>query len=325
MDTQKNSLLLKIEDLKTYFYTDRGVVKAVDGLNLNLSSGETLALVGESGSGKTVSALSILRLVPQPPGKIVSGRIIFQNEDLLSKKEKDMREIRGKKISMIFQDPFTSLNPVFTIGEQIMEVLMAHEKMKKKEAYNRTVEILKTVKIPQPEKRVTDYPHQLSGGMRQRAMIAMALVGNPRLLLADEPTTALDVTIQAQILQLLAELRVKQNLSIILITHNLGIVAALCDKIVVMYAGRIMEQGPTVSIFENPLHPYTRGLLSCLPDLTSKSQRLKDIKGLPPDLINLPRGCPFHPRCSHRLNQCDKEMPPGKEVEPAHITYCWQE
>ena len=292
-------ILLKIENLKTHFITSSGIIKAVDGVDLEIKKGETLGLVGESGCGKSVTALSILRLIQTPPGKIASGKIYFQGENLLELENREMRKIRGNKISMIFQEPMTSLNPVFTIGQQIAEVIILHQKLKKKEAYGKTIEMLKKVSIPSPEQRIKEYPHQLSGGMRQRVMIAMALSCNPKLLLADEPTTALDVTIQAQILELIGKLKEEINMSVMLITHDLGIVAEICQTVAVMYAGKIVELGDVFSIFEDTLHPYTKGLLASAARLEAggeKKLRLAAIPGTVPHPSEFLEWCRFEPR-----------------------------
>src|SRR5216117_2513706 len=293
-------VLLSVRNLKTYFYTDEGVVKAVDGLSYELRKGQTLGIVGESGSGKSVHALSVMRLIPQPPGKIVDGQILFDGTDLLKLPEDEMRRVRGNRIAMIFQEPMTSLNPVLTIGEQIAEAVMLHQGLAKKDAWDRAVEMLEKVKIPLARERVRDYPHQFSGGMRQRAMIAIALSCEPDILIADEPTTALDVTIQAQIIELISRLKADFNSAVIMITHDLGVVAEIADEIVVMYAGRVVERAPTRELFYDPQHPYTWGLLGSIPRLDrSKQERLHSIKGMPPSLINAPQGCKFRPRCPH--------------------------
>ena len=316
--------LLEVRDLRTYFYTQDGVVKAVDGISYELSEGETLGIVGESGCGKSVSALSLMRLIPQPPGKIVSGEVIFEGEDLMKMDEDEIREVRGHKIAMIFQDPMTSLNPVLTISRQISEALELHLKMDRKAARQRTIELLKMVGIPSAEQRADDYPHQFSGGMRQRVMIAMALSCNPKLLLADEPTTALDVTIQAQILDLIRRLTRERGTSVILITHNLGVVAGMADKIIVMYAGHVVESAPTRELFADPRHPYTLGLLRSIPRLDeARKEKLIPIEGLPPDLIDMPPCCPFHPRCTFVIDRCRTEMPPLEPVGPRHYIACW--
>ncbi|WP_027364487.1 ABC transporter ATP-binding protein [Desulfotruncus alcoholivorax] len=315
--------LLEVNNLKTHFFTRAGVVKAVNGVSFSLAERETLGIVGESGSGKTITAMSIMRLVPSPPGKIVEGKILYKGKDLVSVKEPEMREIRGNQISMIFQDPMTSLNPVLTIGFQIAEVLVMHRKISKKEAGSRAIEMLRQVGIPEPEKRAACYPHQLSGGMRQRAMIAMALACNPSLLIADEPTTALDVTIQAQILDLMQKLQERTGTAIIMITHDLGVVAELCRKVLVMYAGEPVEQGDVETIFNSPCHPYTRGLLSSLPVLeTDEKIRLTPIDGTPPDLKNLPPGCNFASRCQEARDVCRQTKPVPVEIKPGHTVVC---
>lgn len=301
--------LLEIKNLKTYFYTEEGTVKAVDGLDLSLHEGETLAVVGESGCGKSVTSLSILGLVVTPPGKIEEGEILFRGEDLLKKSEKEMRKIRGNEISMIFQEPLTSLNPVFTVGRQIMETLTLHRGMDKKAARAEAIRLLAQVGIPNPEKAVNDYPHQLSGGMRQRVMIAMALSCEPRILIADEPTTALDVTIQAQILRLLADMKSHTKTSIILITHDLGIVAQVAQNVVVMYAGQAVEYGNVKEIFAAPLHPYTEGLLKSIPKIGEKRERLYSIEGMVPSQKNYPKGCRFAPRCEYATQKCHESIP----------------
>jgi peptide/nickel transport system ATP-binding protein/oligopeptide transport system ATP-binding protein len=314
--------LLRVKDLKTYFFTHEGPVKAVDGINLKVSKGETLGLVGESGCGKSVTALSIMRLIPSPPGKIVGGEIHFEGKNLLELNEKEMRKIRGRKISMIFQEPMTSLDPMFTIGDEIAEVIRLHQGLKKDEARKKAIESLKTVGMPDPEKRINEYPHELSGGMRQRAMIAMALSCNPTLLIADEPTTALDVTIQAQILRLIDELRKKFGTSVLLITHDLGVIAETCDNVAVMYAGHIVEHTDANTLFRNPLHPYTKGLMKSIPRLDVDTKRLEIIKGLVPNLLDMHSGCPFHPRCNFCSEGCTKELPKLIEVEKNHLVRC---
>jgi peptide/nickel transport system ATP-binding protein/oligopeptide transport system ATP-binding protein len=304
--------LVEIKNLKTYFYTEDGVVPAVDGVDFYIKPGETLGVVGESGCGKSVTSLSILRLIPDPPGKILEGsEILFEGKELLKLSEKEMRKIRGNDISMIFQEPMTSLNPVFRIGYQLEEVLKLHQKMNNAEARKKSIELLKLVDIPRPEKVVDDFPHSLSGGMRQRAMIAMALACNPKLLIADEPTTALDVTVQAQILDLMKELKNKINSSVMLITHNLGVVAETCDRIIVMYAGVVVEEGSVFSIFEEPKHPYTAGLIKSIPSLEAKCvhNKLESIPGIVPNPLNMPNGCRFSPRCSHAMDICKIDEP----------------
>jgi oligopeptide transport system ATP-binding protein len=316
--------LLEVRDLRTQFFTQDGVVKAVDGVSFHLMPGETLGLVGESGCGKSITALSIMRLIPSPPGKIVSGEIIFEGEDILKMSDDEVRSIRGRKIAMIFQDPMTSLNPVLTINRQISEALELHLGMSKQQARQRAIELLKMVGIPNAEQRVDQYPHQFSGGMRQRVMIAMALSCNPSLLIADEPTTALDVTIQAQILDLIRTLQHEHNTALILITHDLGVVAGMTDRINVMYAGHIVETAPTEELFENPKHPYTVGLLNSIPRLDApRKERLNPIRGLPPDLIDLPDMCPFVPRCDLAREKCSEKNPPLFDVNPVHRSACW--
>jgi len=314
--------LLRVKDLKTYFFTHEGIVRAVDGVSFEINKGETLGLVGESGCGKSVTALSIMRLIPDPPGKIINGEIYFEGKNLLELDEKEMRRIRGKKISMIFQEPMTSLDPVFTIGHEIMEAIQLHQGLKKEEARQRAIEALRIVGMPDPERRIDEYPHELSGGMRQRAMIAMALSCNPTLLIADEPTTALDVTIQAQILRLIDELKDKFGASVILITHDLGVIAEMCDYVAVMYAGHIVEYTNVDTLFSSPLHPYTKGLNRSIPRLDVESERLEIIKGSVPNLLNVPSGCPFHPRCDFCEERCVKEMPKLMEVEDHHLVRC---
>ncbi len=314
--------LLKVENLKTYFFTYEGTVKAVDGISFSINRGETLGLVGESGCGKSVTALSIMRLIPHPPGRIVSGEIYSEGKNLLKYNEKEMRNIRGRKISMIFQEPMTSLDPVFTIGHEIKEAVRLHSSVNKKDARDKTIETLRVVGMPDAEKRINNYPHELSGGMRQRAMIAMALCCNPALLIADEPTTALDVTIQAQILRLINELKDEFDASVLLITHDLGVVAEMCDRVAVMYAGHIVEHTDIDTIFRNPLHPYTKGLNKSIPRLDADVERLETIKGLVPNLLDVPSGCPFHPRCSYRSEKCMKEMPELKDAENNHLVKC---
>lgn len=303
------SKILEVKNLRTQFQTDEGLITAVDDVSFSLEKGKTLGIVGESGCGKSVSALSILRLIATPPGKIVGGEILYKGKDLLKLSTAEMRGIRGNEISMIFQEPMTSLNPVFSIGDQIIEVIRLHQKVSKSTAIEKTIEMLKLVGIPAPEKRVWDYPHQLSGGMRQRVMIAMALSCNPQILVADEPTTALDVTIQAQILELMKKLRGALGMSMILITHDLGVVAETADDVIVMYAGKIVEQGPVREIFKNPKHPYTRGLLDSIPRLNVKKERLDTIPGIVPSLSQLPKGCRFQTRCQHVMESCKGAEP----------------
>ena len=316
--------VLQVKGLKTYYYTEEGVVPAVDGLDFEVEPGETFAIVGESGCGKSVTSLSILRLIPSPPGKIIDGEIIYHGQDLVKKSEREMRSIRGNDISMIFQEPMTSLNPVFTVGQQIGESFRFHQQMGKAEMLKKSIEMLRLVGIPEPEHVINDYPNQLSGGMRQRVMIAMALACNPKILIADEPTTALDVTIQAQILELMNDLRHKLGMSIIMITHDLGVVAQMCEKIAVMYAGHIVEYGTTDEIFYNPQHEYTKGLINSIPKLNAEEkERLVPIEGQPVDLLNPPAGCPFAPRCKSCMKVCLNKMPPRTELSDTHYTYCW--
>ena len=321
----ENYFLLTIRNLHTYFFSDEGVAKAVDGVDLEVKEGGTLGVVGESGCGKSVTALSVMRLIPDPPGKITQGEILFGGTNLLALSEAEMRKIRGRSISMIFQEPMTSLYPVFQIGDQISEVLRLHEGMSRKEAWDRSVEMLKMVGIPSPERRVQEYPHQLSGGMRQRAMIAMALACSPKLMIADEPTTALDVTIQAQILELMNRLQKDKGMSVILITHNLGVIAETAQKVAVMYAGRIVEYTEVKPIFGNPMHPYTQGLLKSIPRLDeahARKARLEAIPGLVPSLLELPPGCKFSNRCKYVFEKCVEE-PQLIEAEPGHMVRCW--
>lgn len=315
--------LLSVKNLKTSFFTHVGEVKAVDDVSFDIGVGEAVAIVGESGCGKSVTAMSIMRLVSHP-GKITQGSITFQGKDLVQLPDAEMHKIRGNNIGMIFQDPMTSLNPVLTIEQQITEALVLHQNMDKKAAVKRAVELLDMVGIPSPEKRVKQYPHQFSGGMRQRVMIAMALSCNPQLLIADEPTTALDVTIQAQILELMKELKQKLSTSIILITHDLGVVAGLCSKVIVMYAGRIIETGTLRDVFYDPRHPYTWGLLKSVPRLhETEKRKLVPIVGQPPDLLNPPQGCPFNLRCDHAMGICLKERPPYFQIADGHEVACW--
>jgi oligopeptide transport system ATP-binding protein len=321
-ETQKT--LLEVKDLKTYFKTDAGVVKAVDGISFSLAEGETLGIVGESGSGKSVTNLSIMRLIQSPPGKIVGGEILFDGKDILKIPENELRSIRGNKISMIFQDPMTSLNPFLKISTQMVETILLHQKMSKKEALQKSIEMLKLVGIPAAEERVHSYPHQFSGGMRQRVMIAMALSCEAKILIADEPTTALDVTIQAQILELIQELAHKLNTAVILITHDLGVVAGLCDTVCVMYAGKIVEKATTDELYAHPSHPYTDGLIKSVPRLDkAQNGKLFSIEGQPPNVIDLPPCCPFHPRCNKKMDICTKQYPPVVKVGEGHEVACW--
>ncbi len=319
-----NDILLEIENLKTYFFMEEGVARAVDGMSLALKPGSTLGVIGESGCGKSVTAFSILQLVPSPPGRIVEGRILFQGEDLLQKSHEEVRKIRGNEISMIFQEPMTSLNPVYTIGNQVMESVMAHQKMTKEEAWAKAVEMLTVVGIPSPEKRAEDYPHQMSGGMRQRAMIAMALACRPKLLIADEPTTALDVTIQAQILRLINELKEKIGMSVMMITHDLGVIAEVSDQVVVAYAGKAVEYADVVTLFQEPAHPYTEGLQNSIPRLTDRrGKRLEAIPGMVPNPLDFPPGCRFHPRCRRAMKRCRHEEPPLYRIGADHLVRCF--
>lgn len=315
--------ILEVNNLKTYFYTEEGVVPAVDGLDFQLSRGETLAIVGESGCGKSVTSLSVLRIVPTPPGKIVEGEILYKGEDLLKMSEKEMRSIRGNEISMIFQEPLTSLNPVFTVGKQITDILRMHQGLTRAEAKAKAAEMLKKVRIPSPEKVIEDYPHQLSGGMRQRVMIAMALSCNPSILIADEPTTALDVTIQAQIMHLLSDLKKDQDTSIILITHDLGVVAQIAQNVMVMYAGQAVEYADVKSIFKTPLHPYTKGLLKSIPVLGVDQDSLYSIEGNIPSPRDYPEGCRFSPRCEKACGKCKTETPPLAALADGRKVRCW--
>ncbi len=316
--------LLEVRDLKTYFYTSLGVVKAVDGVSYDVRAGETVALVGESACGKTMSALSIMRLVPKPHGSIVGGEIIFQGRDIFKLNEEEMRRIRGAEIAMVFQEPMTSLNPVLSIGRQITETLEAHSSVSKDEAKGRALELLRLVGMPDPERRLSDYPHQLSGGMRQRIMIAIALSCKPKLILADEPTTALDVTIQAQILELMRELSRRFSVALLIITHNLGVVARYADRMNVMYAGKVIESATAAEIYQAPRHPYTMGLLRSVPRLDQpRKSKLEPIEGQPPDLWNLPPGCSFAPRCRFVVEKCAHEVPPLREICDGHRSACW--
>ncbi len=320
--------ILEVKNLETTFKTDRGTIKAVDGVSFDLYAGKTLGIVGESGCGKSVTSLSIMRLIPQPPGKITNGEILYSGRDLLKLGSEEMRKIRGNEISMIFQEPMTSLNPVFTIGNQLIEAIRLHQDLSKSAALDQAVNMLRLVGIPAPEKRVQDYPHQLSGGMRQRVMIAMALSCNPKILIADEPTTALDVTIQAQILDLLRDLQQKTGLSLLLITHDLGVVAEMAHEVVVMYAGKVVERAPVHEIFKSPKHPYTRGLLNSIPVLAKdptgrlRKTRLEPIPGIVPSLLDLPQGCRFQERCSLVSVECKGPEPDLRAVGPAREVRC---
>jgi oligopeptide/dipeptide ABC transporter ATP-binding protein len=315
--------LLVVEDLRTHFFTRRGVTRAVDGVSFTLHAGETLALVGESGSGKSVTCLSLVRLVPEPAGRIVGGRVMFAGEDLLQKSPAEMRRVRGKQIAMVLQDPLTSLNPALTIGTQVSEVVRLHQGLRGASLRERVLDSLRRLRIPAADTRLGHYAHQFSGGMRQRVSSAIALSCAPRLLIADEPTTALDVTIQAQYLELLTDVQASAGVAVILVTHDFGIVAAIADRVAVMYAGRIVETGSTLQLFDNPSHPYTRALLRCLPDVALKRQQLVEIGGQPPDLARLPQGCPFAPRCPERQAICDEAFPPTVDVAGGHTASCW--
>ena len=317
--------LMKVSGLATQFFTEDGIVKAVDGIDYDLEEGETLGLVGESGCGKSVSALSLLRLIPNPPGRIVGGEVMFEGQDLLKLSEEDMRHIRGNRISMVFQEPMTSLNPILTIGRQITEPLELHMSMTSRQAEDRAIELLGLVGIPDAAARIDDYPHQFSGGMRQRVMIAMALSCNPKLLIADEPTTALDVTIQAQVLELMQKAAKEVGASLIVITHNLGVVARYADRVNVMYAGKIIERGSARDIYKNPKHPYTLGLLRSVPRLDEpRKEKLSPIEGMPPDLVDLPAGCSFRARCTYAVDRCAEETPPLASVGEGHLAACWE-
>jgi len=316
--------LVDIRGLKTHFYTEKGVVRAVDGVHLTIRRGETLGLVGESGCGKTITAKSILRLIPSPPGRILEGQILFEGEDLLRMKADRLRkEIRGNRISMSFQDPMTSLNPVFTVGDQVSESFRAHRKMKRRRAMEESVSMLRRAGIASPERMVREYPHRYSGGMRQRAMIAMALACRPSLLIADEPTTALDVTIQAQILELMKSLKAEFRTAILLITHNLGVVAEMADRVAVMYAGHIQELCGAEAFFDGPMHPYSIGLLNSFPGMARRRGRLAAIPGSIPDMIQPPPGCRFHPRCGRAIKPCTEDFPPMVSVEKDRFVRCW--
>ena len=321
--TETNGSLLTVNNLKTWFQTEDGMVKAVDGVTFELEKGETLGIVGESGSGKSVTNLSVMRLIPDPPGKIVEGEIVFDGTDVCALSLDEMRKIRGKRMAMIFQDPMTSLNPFLKISTQLMEVTELHLGHTKQQAYEHAIKMLKTVGIPDAEERANNYPHEFSGGMRQRVMIAMALSCDPELLIADEPTTALDVTIQAQILELIKDLKARMGTSVILITHDLGVVAGMTDKIIVMYAGKIFEQAPTRELFAEPANPYTKGLLRSVPDPAhEQGKELYQIPGLPPDVAHLPPGCPFQERCYRVEDICRREFPPFVQINDNHHSLC---
>ncbi|MDT9026960.1 MULTISPECIES: ABC transporter ATP-binding protein [Rossellomorea] len=315
--------LLKVEDLRTSFFTDDGEVPAVDGVSFHVNEGEVLGIVGESGCGKSVTSLSIMGLVPKPPGKIVGGKILYKDEDLTQASEKRMRDIRGNDIAMIFQEPMTSLNPVFTIGDQLTEAIRIHTKVGKKQARDKAIEIMRMVGLPRSEELIKEYPHQLSGGMRQRVMIAMAMVCDPRVLIADEPTTALDVTIQAQILKLMKRLNKELNTAVLLITHDLGVVAETCERVVVMYSGKVVEEGKVEEIFKNPQHPYTKGLIQSVPDMRIKQQRLHSIQGNVPKPGSIKTGCRFAARCEYAFDRCLVETPELYETSQGHCTRCF--
>jgi peptide/nickel transport system ATP-binding protein len=324
------SALLEVEDLGTWFYTRQGIVKAVDGVDFQVSAGETLGIVGESGCGKSMTALSLMRLIPDPPGRIVSGSVKLGGRDLLKISEEEMRGVRGNEISMIFQEPMTSLNPVMTIGKQIAEALILHRNLDRRAALKRAIEMLDLVRIPEPAQRSKEYPHQLSGGMRQRAMIAMALACNPKLLIADEPTSALDVTIQAQILELIVELQREFGAAVILITHDLGVIAETAKRVIVMYAGRKVEEAAVGELFARPLHPYTAGLLASIPrldlmrgEIERRTERLQEIPGIVPPLFDLPQGCAFAPRCEKADDLCRRERPTYEQKRTGHWAACW--
>ena len=320
---ERDSQLLEVRDLRTYFYTEAGVVKAVDGVDFELYPGETLGVVGESGCGKSVTSLSIMKLVPQPLGRIVGGSIRFKGLDLTGLTNDEMRKIRGNDISMVFQEPMTSLNPVYTVGDQIAETIILHKKVNKKEALDQALSMIRKVGIPEPKQRLREYPHQLSGGMRQRVMIAMALSCNPRLLIADEPTTALDVTIQAQILKLMRSLKDRLGMSIMLITHDLGVIAEMAERVVVMYAGKVFEYNGVKSLFSDPMHPYTWGLLNSIARMDMDVDELPTIPGIVPNPLNFPSGCKYHTRCQLQRDQCRVQEPPLSEIAAGHFTRCW--
>ena len=320
---KQDDILLEVKNLKTYFHSDSGTVKASDDVSFYVKKGETLGIVGESGCGKSITSMSIVRLIETPPGKYEGGEIWFDGEDMLKISDERMREIRGNDISIIFQEPMTSLNPVFKVGDQIAEAMILHRGMNKKEARQECIKILEKVKIPNPERVIDNYPFELSGGMRQRVMIAMALACEPKLLIADEPTTALDVTIQAQVLDLMNNLKKDIDASIIFITHDLGVIAEMSDRVMVMYAGKVAEVANAEEIFKNPKHPYTIGLIGSKPDLTTNSDRLNVIPGNVPDLNNRPSGCPFHPRCEHATDKCKEEYPSDTMLDNGHLVTCW--
>ena len=316
-------VVLEVKNLQTYFFTKAGVVKAVDGVDFTIHQGETVGVVGESGCGKSITMLSILRLVPQPAGRIVGGQVLLDGQDLLAKSDREMRQVRGRDISMILQDPMLSLNPVFTIGDQVGEPIRLHQKLDRRAIQDKIIQMLSRVKIPSPEVRAREYPHQMSGGMRQRIVGAMMLSCQPQLLIADEPTTALDVTIQAQFLKLFKEIQIQSNLSMIVVTHDFGIVAKVCDRVVVMYAGKVMENAPIRELFNNPQHPYTMALMDSLPKMEKTLDRLYSIEGQPPDLRNIPPGCSFAPRCPNTMDICREKMPEPRSVGEGHVIRCW--
>jgi oligopeptide/dipeptide ABC transporter ATP-binding protein len=324
MPSDRAAPLLDVRDLRTTLYTRKGVLKAVDGVSFALQRGETLALVGESGCGKSMTALSIIRLVPDPPGRIDGGEVLFGGDDLLGKSGEEMRQIRGDRISMVFQEPMTSLDPVFTVGRQLVETVRSHRDASDKQAWSLSIDMLRRVRIPEPERRMDNFPHEMSGGMRQRAMIAMALACNPDILIADEPTTALDVTTQAQILDVIRELRSDLGMAVLLITHALGVVAEMADRVAVMYAGRIVEYAPVDEIFQAPRHPYTRGLLQAIPDIARDQERLTTIPGTVPNLLRPPAGCRFWPRCPLGDAACRQQEPPLVEIAAGHWAACWK-
>jgi len=324
-DRQSGSAVLEVTDLKTYLFTRWGTTKAVDGVSLYLYPGETLGIVGESGSGKSMLALSLVRLTPEPASRIVGGQVLLGGRDLLALSEKQMRDVRGKEISMILQDPQQSLNPVFSVGNQLREAIEVHDQnLTDEQAHERAVSALTSVHVPAPEERLRNFPHQLSGGMKQRIVGAMAMAYQPQVLIADEPTTALDVTIQAQYLRLLKDLQTRTGVGIILITHDFGVIAEACDRVAVMYAGRIVEQAPVAEIFDNPQHPYTRALLESRPKLDSTATRLRSIAGQPPSLTDLPEGCRFAPRCEYAIDRCQREYPPTLSMSDQHTAACWR-
>lgn len=319
----KTGNLLEIKDLSVAFRVEGKYVTAVDSVSLEVRKGEILGLVGESGSGKSVTCRSIMRLIPDPPGRIQKGKVIFKGKDILEMSKKEMYKVRGNKISMIFQEPMTSLNPVYTCGNQIIEAILLHQKVNRQEARQRAIEMLNLVGIPMPEVRIDSYPHELSGGMRQRVMIAMALSCNPEILIADEPTTALDPTIQAQILDLIKQLQKKLSITVIFITHDLGVIAEICDRVAVMYAGSIVEQADVIEIFHNPKHPYTNELLKAIPKINEKRDVLHNIKGVIPNIVDIPKGCGFHPRCAYCMEKCKMQKPPLFEPDKGHEVRCW--